>query len=799
MLNHLNDLLTSMWPTLADAAIKSAAVLALTATIALLLRRSSAARRHLVWTAGLCALLLLPLLTLLMPRWQIRLTEPTPAARPSVTVADATGSFALPLDLHLPHSSAAHAMQLPAAEAASSAPSRLGQLAGQWRTVLVWAWLIGAAIVLARTLAGIFSLMILSRRSKPVVDSTWEDVLTRGCEQLRINRRVVLLINGKRIMPMTWGIIRPRILLPGDAAQWPAEQRKIVVLHELAHICRHDCLIHLIAQLAKAAFWFNPLCWVAVRQMMLDRELASDDLVISKGVLASDYAENLINIASCFKLDRLFPTAAIAMARSSKLGVRVQAVLDPARRRHLAGQWFGMGVCAAAVLLLMPLAMIEPFAANAQAPAVTAASGNTPAADLKLPPIPEHTEFLTHADFSRLTPESLDAAASTVFGKVFHDGGADKMALGDFKRFHDVVTHNGASQVWMTDIIIGHGGPNPYNPEIIVEVKDAKQADGIRADMEKLPQHGGSEYLVDDNYLIIRRNFNRPTEKPGIVPMPAPNDPATAASFDKALKSYDPESPVQLVFIFDSDMKQATATVPKDAPQSVQDMAQIAQLCDSLRITARVSETPTVALALQSSDAANARKAADLVNRSLRDIVPAMFHVQTPGQGAQPNEADTEKALAGITDSLKDVKAVTTDEHTDVTVSTAELQKAGSALNPILARAKAKAGVQQAASSERQFALGVILYANEHNGQLPDKLEDVETYLGGADNLKQLLKNPNVPDKAVGYIYEKPAEKMGDIKSPTPMIWEVNPADGKKSTTGMVGYSDGHAELARPN
>ena len=126
--------------------------------------------------------------------------------------------------------------------------------------------------------------------------------------------------------------------MPDAAAQWPEERTRVVILHELAHIKRRDCLTQALAYLVCAAYWFNPLVWLAARRLRAEREHACDDFVLAAGARGSVYAAHLLDIAQAMRLARFSPVTAtsLAMARRTQLEGRLMAILDPAIRRSSA-------------------------------------------------------------------------------------------------------------------------------------------------------------------------------------------------------------------------------------------------------------------------------------------------------------------------------------------------------------------------------------------------------------------------------------------------------------------------------
>jgi hypothetical protein len=105
-----------------------------------------------------------------------------------------------------------------------------------------------------------------------------------------------------------------------------------VLLHELAHVRRRDLVGHTLGRLACAFYWFHPLVWTAARELRSESERACDDLALSCGTRAADYAEHLLDIVTSIRRDAT-PSVALAMARRKEFEGRMLAILDPHLRR----------------------------------------------------------------------------------------------------------------------------------------------------------------------------------------------------------------------------------------------------------------------------------------------------------------------------------------------------------------------------------------------------------------------------------------------------------------------------------
>ncbi len=390
------------FPVLADVALKSFLILAAVWLVTALLRRASAATRHLVWLLAVVNLLCLPVFAALLPGWAaLPRWMDVRALFPPQPSPDCAAEMRLP---NAAHRGAPAAALPPGALSkwplASAAADGSGVPRFRWnvQTCALTVWVGGTAFPLLTALLGAASLWRLGRRSRVLIDPDWSRLLAEASARVQFRRRVTLLTSGQRQMPMTWGLLRPKILLPEAALDWAADRRRNVLLHELAHVKRGDCLAHLVARLACAVYWFNPLVWVAARRMATERERACDDRVLCAGAKAAEYAEHLLEVTAGLAARGIAFRAAIAMARPSALEGRLLAILDEHRNRRAMSWLPALATTMLLCGLLLPLAMLR--AADAPAPSTP----STPAirSTSSVPSDPRIQFASTTHDFGRI-------------------------------------------------------------------------------------------------------------------------------------------------------------------------------------------------------------------------------------------------------------------------------------------------------------------------------------------------------------------------------------------------------------
>jgi uncharacterized protein (TIGR03435 family) len=321
--------------------LKSTVVVALGLMGAWLARRSRAAVRHALLASAFGILLALPIVSLLVP--PVTISVPAPAGSAAV----------LPLSDYNLLSSPGPAASMPFGVAPAGSRWSMPSLA----TMLFWGWLMGVALFVIPVIGGLRQVRSLRRsglpwqQGQPVV----ERLTPRG------RRAVEVLLNDSLSGPMMCGVLRPVVILPEDAQSWDEKDLERALVHELEHVRRYDWAIHCLARVTCAAYWFQPLVWVAWRQLALEAERSCDDAVLGKSE-AIAYADQLLSLARRRSAARHSP--ALAMANRSDLAARIRALLDRRQARGPVGALALAGACVVAVATVLTMSPLRIVAAQ---------------------------------------------------------------------------------------------------------------------------------------------------------------------------------------------------------------------------------------------------------------------------------------------------------------------------------------------------------------------------------------------------------------------------------------------------
>ncbi|MDO8907802.1 MAG: M56 family metallopeptidase [Pseudohongiella sp.] len=248
---------------LLDLLLKSAGILSIFALLdRLLVKRMGSNSQHLLWINALICLSLLPVLPALIDH-----------AAPGLATSDAWLEITV----------------TPASVATESGTSNYA-----WLLIL---YFIPTLWLLAKMVVAVVHLRRIQHQSEPVANLTTLCLLSGLAAQLNISRSVVMARSHRIDSPISFGLIKPHIILPAQSDYWSASVMTDVLLHELSHIKRLDWITMMLAWIVAAFYWINPLVWYAIKRLGDEAENSCDTAVLLAGRSDTDYAESLLSVA----------------------------------------------------------------------------------------------------------------------------------------------------------------------------------------------------------------------------------------------------------------------------------------------------------------------------------------------------------------------------------------------------------------------------------------------------------------------------------------------------------------------
>jgi beta-lactamase regulating signal transducer with metallopeptidase domain len=275
------------------------------------LRKLSSQLKHLLWFFVICSFIIIAVFQFLAPSFQIAVPRfsgekgladrmvtsllfPQGEYTENVSQSSEAGSAVIknPYEVRSTDPALSGALKKAQLSNSQTLPAALFNMSF-WVLLI---WIIGILFSLIKIVMGDIGLLRLTKKAEPVKDGNLHAMVKRLSDELRLRQKVLLLLSTECIIPFTYNVFKPAILLPSDVSEWSMERLRAVLIHELAHIRRKDCLTQYISRIVCALVWFVPLVWVAYKNLLIEQEKACDCFVVSAGEKPADYAAHIVDL-----------------------------------------------------------------------------------------------------------------------------------------------------------------------------------------------------------------------------------------------------------------------------------------------------------------------------------------------------------------------------------------------------------------------------------------------------------------------------------------------------------------------
>ena len=351
MIDALVNVLDPIAIFLLDATIKTTLFMGLVLFALWLLGTRQAAKRSLLLNWCLVGVLIIPIASLCMPSLRFQFDSLSPSSEPIILTAQPVVLSDTPIVKSAPELKQQRVSDRAFSENpklsqdfVSPPPAQIvfGKNAGtksiDWTTYVLnkitsvhalygvmAVYAIGVLILLIRIIYSLITVCTFRRSLLPCENEQLQNDLQVLKEQLGIRRSVALSISDKISSPTQIGLLKPVIVLPTPLIK-SHDQLESILIHELIHVKRWDCLYRLLAMIGMAFYWFNPL-FHRIKHLLFEvQEQACDDWTVTATGNSESYADTLLNVATQLQ-SRPAMALGMDMARSTQVMKRVNRII----------------------------------------------------------------------------------------------------------------------------------------------------------------------------------------------------------------------------------------------------------------------------------------------------------------------------------------------------------------------------------------------------------------------------------------------------------------------------------------
>ncbi len=216
----------------------------------------------------------------------------------------------------------------------------------QYSSLITALYTLGLSFMVIKLSRSYYLLRQIRQTAQPA-HAQLQQLLQEYSEAWRITRPLQLSVSAHITSPATWGWLKPLILFPAATVNHlSTTQLEAILLHELAHIRRHDYLVNVLQSVTETLLFFNPFALWLSRQIRTEREHCCDEWV-SAQTDPVQYAESLLSVAM---LQNNMPATAIGLFTDKhQLFTRIKRITSmntqhPAYLRKIAAAVVAAGI-----------------------------------------------------------------------------------------------------------------------------------------------------------------------------------------------------------------------------------------------------------------------------------------------------------------------------------------------------------------------------------------------------------------------------------------------------------------------
>jgi len=280
-------------------------------------------------------------------------------------------------------------------------------------SLLALVWLAGAMILLVLTWHVNRQFARQMRNSPETTDPDLLKLLATTKTELGLRRSIRLIECAQVESPAIMGLFHPTLLLPADVREkFDATELRLIFLHEMAHLKRGDVIVQGLIALLQILHWFNPVLWLAFRQIRADREPATDALVLSRA--GEDEKERyglmLIKLLEHFNQRHSLPTLVGILEDKDQFKRRFSLIAKFTRGAY---GWSLLGALVIGVLTVACLTKGEHKVIFPPKDAEVSAPGNNPETKVVPPTLSPSREHTVHGYLIPQKPNPVDFSKSS--------------------------------------------------------------------------------------------------------------------------------------------------------------------------------------------------------------------------------------------------------------------------------------------------------------------------------------------------------------------------------------------------